>query len=59
MHPPTRSYEGLYRLLTEMPKVKPERVGKTILLDKGAPGAPEQALSPRLEIPERGRRGCN
>ena len=47
-------YEGLYRLLTGKPKVKPEPLGKPIsLLEKGAPGAPEHALPPRLEIPER------
>ena len=47
-------YEGLYRLLTGKPKVKPEPLGKQLsLLEKGAPGAPEQALPPRLKISER------
>jgi hypothetical protein len=47
-------YEGLYRLLTGKPKLKPEPLGPPIaLLEKAAPGAPEQVLSPLLEIPER------
>jgi Tetratricopeptide repeat len=47
-------YEDLYRLLTGKPKVKPEQLGKPIsLLEKGLPGAPEQASPPLLEIPER------
>ena len=47
-------YEDLYRLLTAKPKVKPEPLGEPkTLLEKVAPGAPEQVLPPLLEIFER------
>jgi hypothetical protein len=47
-------YEGLWRLLTAKPKVKPEPLGKPVsLLEEGESSAPEQVLPPVLEIPER------